>query len=210
MTAPHTSTDPVPGHVRIDRPSGWVRRFAPLVPAGGLVLDLACGGGRHARFFRGRGHPVVAVDRDTRYVGALAGDPATEVITFDLEAGAPWPLPGRTFAAVVVVNYLYRPLFDDLLGAVAPGGVLLYDTFARGNERFNRPRNPDHLLRAGELLDRVAGRLTIIGYEHGIVAGDPCPGVKQRLCAVNAPAAADRADGEPEPVTLPEPGDDGT
>jgi SAM-dependent methyltransferase len=193
-------------HLRVAEPSPWVARFAHLVPAGGPVLDLACGGGRHARFFAGRGHRATAIDRDTTALreSAPAG---VEVLTADLENGAPvfdppGPLAGRTFAGIVVVNYLYRPLIPRLLALLDPGGALIYETFARGNERFTRPRNPDHLLKAGELLDFARGRLQVVAYEHGVVEGDPIPGVKQRLAAVNDLGRSIREDGEPEPHPL--------
>ena len=188
-------------HLTITEPSPWVRRFAPLVTAGGAVLDLACGNGRHARLFLGRGHPVLAVDRDTAAVADLAQAPGAEVVTADLEAGG-WPLAGRRFAAVVVVNYLHRPLFPHLLAALAAGGVLVYETFACGNERFAKPRNPDHLLKSGELIDLVGHRLQVVAYEHGLVETGPLPGVVQRICAVNDRHTTTRDDGEPEPHRL--------
>ena len=195
-------------HLRITEPSPWVNRFAPLVVAaaknGGPVLDLACGNGRHARRFLALGCRVVAVDRNVEPVMDLAGDPAFEVIGMDLETGAPvfsgeGPLAGRTFAAMVVVNYLYRPLFPALLEALEPGGVFLYETFARGNERFTRPRNPDHLLCSGELLNLVRGEMQVVAYEHGLVETGPLPGVIQRICAVKGEGTSDREDGEPPP-----------
>ena len=136
-------------------PSPWVERFAGLVPAGGRVLDLACGSGRHTRFFLDLGHPVVAVDRDVGGLVDLTGHPDLETLEVDLETGAPWPLGDRRFAGIVVTNYLHRPLFPDLLAALSPGGVLIYETFAVGHELFSRPRNPDFLLKPGELLDLV-------------------------------------------------------
>jgi len=192
-----------PLHLRITEPSPWVRRFAPLIRDGGTVLDLACGGGRHARYFLALGYPVAMVDRDAGPVGDLAGQPGAEVIEADLEGAAPWPLAGRTFAAVVVVNYLHRPLLPHLIGSLEDGGVLIYETFARGNERFSRPRNPDHLLKSGELLEAIRGKLQVIAYEHGIDERTPLPGVKQRLCAINAASSPDRDDGEPEPRPVP-------
>jgi len=163
--------------------SAWVRRFAGLVAPGGAVLDLACGGGRHARLFRRLGHPVTALDRDLSGVTDLADAPGVELVTADLENGSPWPLAGRTFAAIVVANYLHRPLLPRLPQVLAPGGVLMYETFAAGNEAYGRPRNPDFLLRPGELLGALAGALTVVAYEHGTV-GRPRPAVVQRICAV--------------------------
>ena len=156
-------------------------RWAPLVPRFGEVLDVAAGGGRHARLFAERGHPVLAVDKDPAAL-QIAPPTGVTVLAADLE-NAPWPLPGRTFAAVVVAHYLWRPLLPTLVASVAPGGVLIYETFAVGHERFGRPRNPDFLLRAGELLEAVRGELEVRDYQHG-GEGTPPFAVKQRLCAV--------------------------
>ncbi|MBF0394555.1 MAG: class I SAM-dependent methyltransferase [Alphaproteobacteria bacterium] len=175
-------------------PSAWVVRFAPLVRPGGPVLDLAAGGGRHARLFLGRGHPVTAVDREVE--GLADVGPCAEVVRADLEDGSPWPFPERRFAAIVVTNYLYRPLFARLLDAIEEGGLLIYETFAQGNEAWSRPRNPDHLLERGELLRlALSGHLSVVAFEEGLT---PKPSVVQRLCAVASP----------EPVDLrPGPGD---
>jgi SAM-dependent methyltransferase len=165
----------------MDLPSPWVRRFAPLMPPG-EVLDLACGTGRHARLLAGLGHPVLALDRDPAALQA-AGGPGIETLRLDLEAeGAAWPFaPGR-FAGIVVTNYLHRPRMRDLLAALAPGGVLVYETFAAGNERFGKPSNPLFLLRAGELLEYAAGAgLRVIAFEDGYSA-DPKPAMRQRIC----------------------------
>jgi SAM-dependent methyltransferase len=161
-------------------PSPWVLRHSSLVLPGTPVLDVAAGSGRHTRLFLERGHPVAAVDRDT---SQLEPGPALRIVQADLEDGTPWPLPGERFGGIVVTNYLHRPLFPLLLDALLPGGVLIYETFAAGNERFGHPRNPDFLLRPGELEDVVRGRLRVVAYEHGEVT-EPRPAVVQRIAAV--------------------------
>lgn len=170
----------------VQAPSPWVVRFAPSIAGGGAVLDVAAGGGRHTRLLRDRGHAVVAVDRRVDGLSDLAGDPRVEVVRADLEDGGPWPLTGRRFAGIVVVNYLHRPILDDIAASLDDGGVLIYETFAAGNEAFGRPRNPDFLLRPGELLD-LAGisGLRVVAYEDGIEdgAGVAGPRAVQRLCA---------------------------
>ena len=165
--------------------SAWVARWAPLVPKG-PVLDLACGSGRHARLFAGLGHPVTALDRDAEALAAAAG-PGIATLRHDLEApGALWPVAPGSLAGLVVTNYLHRPLFGDIAAALAPDGVLIYETFARGNEIFGKPSNPDFLLNPGELLDLAnRGGLQVVAYEDGVVA-DPKPARVQRLCAVGA------------------------
>lgn len=174
-------------HDRPIDPSPWVIRFADAVPKGARVLDVAAGGGRHAGFFLARGHPALAVDRNIAGLTALAAHPAAEIVAHDLEQDG-WPFGAERFGAVIVTNYLWRPLLPSLVGAVAEDGVLLYETFGAGNERFGRPSNPDFLLREGELLDAVAGRLRVIAYECGEVAA-PRPAVVQRLCAAGPKAA---------------------
>lgn len=161
-------------------PSRWVERFAPEVPDG-TVLDVAAGGGRHAALFRRLGHRVVAVDRDVHALQAL-GDDGIEILAADLETGAPPPFAGRRFAAVVVTNYLHRPLMAALVAAVAPSGWLIYETFAAGNERFGKPSNPDFLLRPGELLDAVRGALRVVAYED-VEISTPRPAMIQRIAA---------------------------
>ncbi len=173
-------------------PSPWVVRFAGLVPAGGAVLDLACGAGRHGRFFLGRGHPVTFLDRDVGALADLAGRPGVEILGADLEAGGPWPPGDRRFAGVVVTNYLHRPILPAIVAAVAPGGVLIYETFARGHERFGRPANPDFLLMPGELLEAVAGRLEVVAYEN-LEVGEPRAALVQRIAAVRPAPAGGRA-----------------
>ena len=167
----------------ISVPSPWLRRFLPLIAAGGRVLDLAAGQGRHVRLLRASGYQVVAVDRDIQALrAAFAGDDAVSIIEADLEDGGAWRL-GQGYDGIVVTNYLYRPLLPALAAALAPGGALLYETFMAGNERFGRPANPDFLLAPGELLGSFIDRLTIVAFEQGRVAA-PRPAVIQRIAAV--------------------------
>ncbi len=168
-------------HLAVAAPSAWVQRWAPLVPAGGTVLDVACGSGRHALLFAGRGHAVDAVDRDPAAITAMAGQAGITALCADIENG-PWPYAGRQFAAIVVTNYLHRPLFPALMAALAPGGVLIYETFAQGNEAFGRPANPDFLLQRGELL-RAVGAARVVAYED-LYVEQPKPAMVQRICAV--------------------------
>jgi SAM-dependent methyltransferase len=164
-----------------DAPSAWVARCARLIVPGGSVLDLACGNGRHALFLQTGGWRVTAVDRDAGALAGLRGHVGMEVVEADLEAGD-WPLGARRFDGIVVTNYLHRPLFSRLVKALDEGGVLIYETFMQGNERFGRPSNPDFLLRPGELLEAF-GSMQIVAFEQGEVAM-PKPAMLQRLCAV--------------------------
>ena len=168
-------------HASLDA-SPWVSRFAATVPAG-EVLDLACGSGRHARLFASKGHPVLALDRDPQAL-ALAAGPGITTLEIDLESeGAGWPFAAGRFAGIVVTNYLHRPLFADLVKSLAPNGVLIYETFALGNEAFGKPSNPAFLLRPGELLELAGqGGLNVLAFEDGVVAR-PKPARVQRLCA---------------------------
>ena len=163
-------------------PSPWEQRFAKRIRQGGEVLDLACGGGRHARWLAGEGWKIEAVDRDSAALAGLAGVPGVRVRVADLELGA-WPYAGRHFAGIVVTNYLHRPLLPLIEGALDEGGVLIYETFMVGNERFGRPSNPDFLLRPQELLEvaRAAG-LRVLAFEEGEVA-TPKPAMVQRIAA---------------------------
>lgn len=167
-----------------EAPSDWIRRFAPLVPAGAHVLDLACGAGRHTRLFAERGCRVTAIDREPRLDEVLQQPAEVEIVVADLE-GDPWPLGGAAFDAVVVTNYLHRPLFSHLLAALAPGGLLLYETFAQGNAEFGKPSNPAFLLAPGELLEVVGSRLRVIAFEDGFVRM-PRPAMVQRIAARRA------------------------
>jgi SAM-dependent methyltransferase len=150
--------------------SAWVRRWSHLAPAGGSVLDVACGRGRHARWFAALGHRVTALDRSAEALAAI-GLPAErcETVLADIEGG-PWPLPGRQFDALVVTNYLWRSLMETLLVSIAPGGVLIYETFAAGNETVGKPSRPDFLLQPGELL-QLCQSLRTVAYEDGFETG---------------------------------------
>jgi SAM-dependent methyltransferase len=167
-------------------PSAWIRRWTHLVPADGAVLDVACGHGRHLRWFAQHGHPVTGIDRDEEALATLAG--VGRAVVADIEGG-PWPLDGESFAGVVVTNYLWRALLPRIVASVAPGGVLLYETFAQGNETVGKPSRPDFLLQPGELLQACAG-LRIVAYEDGFLR-DPDRFV-QRIAAVREPAATQR------------------
>jgi len=167
--------DEAPAH-EASAPSDWVVRWTPLLPPGARVLDVACGHGRHARWLAAAGHRVTAVDRDAALLAPLAGLAHVErTVVADLEA-APWPFPGERFDAVLVTNYLWRALFPALLSAVAPGGLLVYETFTQAHAALGRPRRPEFLLRPGELLELLgAGRAGdadatewhVIAFEEG-------------------------------------------
>ena len=163
-------------------PSAWVQRWSHLLAPGASVLDVACGGGRHVAWFSGRGHPVCGVDIDTSVAAANA--PQAELIQADIENG-PWPLLHRQFGAVVVCNYLWRPLFPRLLESLAHGGVLIYETFSSGQELLGRPRRPEFLLQPAELL-RLCKDLRVVAYECG--REDAPPRVVQRIVAVRVEA----------------------
>src|SRR5258708_15351542 len=163
--------------------SAWIEQWSHLVEQGGAVLDVASGNGRHARYFALRGHPVLALDRDETALASLAAVQHVSTRCADLE-NAGWPLrEDEKFAAVVVTNYLHRPLFPYLFDALAPGGVLLYETFAAGNEPFGKPSNPALLAHPGRLLEAVHGRLRVIAYQDGFINA-PRASCGQRICAV--------------------------
>ncbi len=163
-------------------PSSWVRRFAPLIPRGGTVLDLACGHGRHARLLAALGYRVEAVDRDAEALATLAGVAGITTRVADLEGGAR-PFAAACFDGIVITNYLFRPRLNDLIGALKPGGVLIYETFMTGNELLGKPANLEFLLRPGELLEVVRASLTVVAFEQGRV-DNPKPSVVQRICAI--------------------------
>ncbi|MEI6202103.1 MAG: hypothetical protein WCP68_09150 [Enhydrobacter sp.] len=160
-------------------PSPWIEKWACLVPPEATLLDLATGSGRNALFFAARGHRVTAVDID---LSRLPTAENVERVQADLENGTPWPLVGRRFGAATVTNYLHRPLMPDLLASIEPGGVLLYETFMQGNERFGKPRNPAFLLKDGELLDLVRGKFSVVAYEARLISA-PTMAMVQRIAA---------------------------
>jgi SAM-dependent methyltransferase len=177
-TAATHRTAPMHSHSDL-APSPWIERWAAHVRPGGAVLDLAAGAGRHARLLARMGFEVEAVDRDI----ALFVDPppGVHLLEADLEKG-PWPYADRKFDGIVVANYLHRPLLPALAAALEAGGVLIYETFAKGNERFGKPSNPAFLLAPGELLDAVRGKLRVIAYED-LTVDEPRPAAVQRLAA---------------------------
>lgn len=180
-------------------PSPWVRRFAALMRPGGQVLDLACGSGRHLQWLATQGFAVTGVDRDAQALAlARQHTPQAELLCADLEGG-PWPLAGRRFDGIVVANYLWRPLFPQLLALLAEGGIYLHETFADGQQHIGRPARPDFLLQRGELLQVCAG-LRIVAFEdgHEAVAGTGPEGGRfvQRITAVRE---ANRPPGTPPP-----------
>ena len=179
----------------MEQPSAWVRRWSHLIREGGVVLDVACGYGRHARWFHGRNHPLVLVDRSQEAMDAITGAlpaSACEAVVADIEGG-PWPFAGRQFDAVVVTNYLWRPLLPTLLASLAPGGVLIYETFTQGNETVGKPSRPDFLLRTGELLETCRS-LRVVAFEEGFHENPPR--FIQRIAAVRE---ASETAGLPDP-----------
>jgi SAM-dependent methyltransferase len=161
--------------------SPWVARWLRLVAPESSVLDVACGSGRHTRLAAGQGHRVVALDRNVDALAGIEDVSGVVVVPADIETDQ-WPLAGQKFDAVVVTNYLHRPLFPELLRSVSDTGLLIYETFARGNERFGRPSNPDFLLDHGELYERVHDALRVLGYED-VYVETPKPAMVQRICA---------------------------
>lgn len=198
MTSPIiVSQAPKTAHLRISEPSDWVKRFATLAKVPGRVLDLACGNGRHGRLFLELGHQVTFCDLNGDPLADLISNDRAEIEIIDLEDGKDWPFAHWAFDVIVVSNYLYRPHLPHLINSLTPNGMLIYETFARGNEEYSRPRNPDHLLECGELINLCAKRLQVVAYEHGKVERDTLPGVVQRICAINDLGSSPRGDGQP-------------
>jgi SAM-dependent methyltransferase len=173
------------GWYSMEEPSPWIVKNAPLIPKEGRVLDLACGYGRHAVWLTEQGYRVDAIDRDARVVSGLLGLENISVLVIDLEAGV-WPQSDQRYDGLVVSRYLYRPLLHTLASMLNPGGVLIYETFMVGNERYGKPSNPDYLLRRNELLETYLPLLNIISFEQG-EERQPRPSVMQRICAGRLP-----------------------
>ena len=161
--------------------SPWIEKHANLIPKGQPVIDAACGGGRHSLFLLEQGHEVLAVDIDTSAIASFEGRRGLTIIKSDLE-GAAWPFPLESAGAIVVVNYLWRPLFPYMYETLRPGSILLYDTFALGNEKYGRPRNPDFLLAPGELIERLEGAFDVIDCFDGYTE-EPVPACRQSVAA---------------------------
>lgn len=170
--------DPSPSHGALGAPSPWVMRWLPLLAPGARVLDVACGSGRHVRVLVAAGMQVTALDRDGAAMAPLRG--MARLVEADIEGG-PWPLAGERFDAVIVTHYLWRPLMTAIMDSVSDGGLLVYETFALGNETVGRPARPDFLLKPGELLDATAG-WRVVAYEDGFL--DSPPRYLQRIAAV--------------------------
>ncbi len=173
------------------------------------MLDVACGHGRHMKWFAGRGCTCTGIDQSAEALKSAAqwGD----VVQADIENG-PWPLNAptglhgtpyaatpKTFDLVLVTNYLWRPLLGVIAQSLAPGGVLIYETFAQDNETVGKPSRPDFLLRPGELL-QAFGSMRIVAFEDGFL---PAPDrFVQRLVAITPGTARADSPGLPRRYTL--------
>ena len=164
--------------------SDWVKKYVARIPSSKLVLDLACGSGKNTRFLLESGYNVVALDRDVSQLADISHNQNLEIYEFDLETGSKFPFYKREFSGIVVTNYLYRPILDDLTTALGFGGVLIYQTFMVGNEAYGRPNNPNFLLKKNELKDVFGKQLDVIAFEEGYVQ-IPKPAMVQRICAIN-------------------------
>ena len=163
--------------------SPWVVKHASRIRKNARVLDLACGSGRHALHLASLGLQVIAVDRDVSLLRAQQLPADLPLLEAELE-NAPWPFGEKEFDAIIVTNYLHRPLFSKMIATLKTDGILIYETFAMGNEKFGKPSNPAFLLQPGELLDVVRGKMRVIAYEDDYVEL-PKPAMIQRICAAN-------------------------
>ena len=165
-------------------PSPWMTRHADLIKAGSSLLDVACGRGRHAKFFARRGARVTAVDRDDAALASFRGFHDIVQERRDLEKD-PWPYAPESFDCIVVCNYLWRPSGNALLATLKPGGLLLYETFMVGNERFGKPSRPEFLLRSSELLYWIEGAFDALAFDQSpeFGAGGVAVAMKQKIAA---------------------------
>ncbi len=164
-----------------ESPSSWIVKFAPLIKSQGLVLDLACGSGRHAKWLAQQGYQVDALDRDPIATSSMQGIDGIRIQLIDLETTEP-PSFEHSYDGIIVSRYLHRPILTSLATILKPGGILIYETFMRGNERYGKPSNPDFLLMPDELLNTYSPLLNIISFEQGEVV-EPKPAMLQRICA---------------------------
>ena len=171
-------------HVTFTEPAEWVRHYSRLIRRDGAVLDLACGAGRHTRMLLKRGKVVTALDRDTSQIVDLSETCNLKIVEHDLEGSAAWPFGSRVFDGIVVVNYLFRPLFPMIMDALASNGLLIYQTFAIGNEKYGHPRNPKYLLAENELLEVFGEKLNVLRFNQGYIE-KPSPAIVQRICCIN-------------------------
>lgn len=148
------------------QPSPWVERFYSGIKGNGQVLDVACGAGRHFPLGLASGKTITGIDRDLAKARQFSGSLNLLLIEADLEDGSPFPLRGNRYDGVIVTNYLWRPILPEIVAAVADDGLLIYETFGVGQEKYGRPSNPDFLLQPGELIAAVSGRLSVVAYEH--------------------------------------------
>ena len=165
-------------------PSEWIREHTKLISPGGSVLDLACGSGRHTSFLLKRGNNVTALDRDISQLKDVPETKNLKILEHDLEGALRWPFAPQAFDGIIVANYLYRPLFSEIVKSLAPQGILIYQTFAVGNEKYGHPRNPQYLLSKDELLQVFGKRLHVVKYSHGLIKR-PFPAVMQSICCIN-------------------------
>ena len=163
-------------------PEEWVKKHIHLIPEKSTVADIACGKGRHTRLLLRRGFFVVAFDKDVSGLRDIPPTPNLRVVEVDLEADNECLKHPKEFSAIIVVNYLHRPLFDNLIHALKPGGILIYQTFMVGNERYGRPHNTDYLLKENELSTRLEAEFRIIEFDQGYIEY-PKPAVIQKICA---------------------------
>jgi len=161
--------------------SPWIGKYASLIPLDRPVLDLACGAGRHSLYLLDAGYDVTAVDINISSIAAYQEKVELSIVEADLEKDR-WPFSRGAFSGIVVVNYLWRPLFADIAESLTPGGILLYDTFALGNEKYGRPRNPDFLLAPGKLAEFFGVSLEIVDFFEGVV-DEPSPACRQAIVA---------------------------